>query len=129
MVAAVVVLAVGMGGTAQSQSARWPDARVSLLWPSFSAIPRPARAAAGVRSWDGSFRRCVESARVPFDYRCEYSDSAGNVGYACVSAGDSSYDLSQRSVNAVVAPADPTYASASPAQVCFASLAFAMSLG
>jgi hypothetical protein len=51
------------------------------------------------------------------------------VGYVCLAAGDSRRDLSRASVNVVVAPADPTYGSASPAQVCFASLAYAMSLG
>jgi hypothetical protein len=129
VVAAVAALAVGIGGTAQSASAQWPDARVASLWPSFSAVPRAASREGGARAWNGSFRRCVQSLRVQLQYRCDYADAAGKVGYVCLSAGDSSRDLSRASVNAVVAPADPTYGSASPAQVCFASLAYAMSLG
>ena len=127
--AAVAALAVGIGGTARSESAPWPDGRVAVLWPTFSVVPRPESREGGLPSWDGSFRRCVESARVQLDYRCEYSDAAGNVGYVCLAAGDSRHDLARSSVNAVVAPADPTYGPASPAQVCFASLAYAMSLG
>jgi hypothetical protein len=128
-VTAVAALAVGMGGTARSASAMWPDGRVAALWPTFSEIQRVQRGEDGPRAWDGAFRRCVQSVRMELDYRCEYIDAAGNVGYACIAAGDSSFDLSKSSVNAVVAPRDPTYGAASPAQVCFASLAYAMSLG
>jgi hypothetical protein len=66
---------------------------------------------------------------VQLDFRCKYTDAAGNVGYVCLSAGGPPQDISSESIHAVVAPADPTYGSASPAQVCFASLAYAMSLG
>lgn len=126
--AAVVVLAVGSSGTARSESAPWPDGRVAALWPTFAGVPRSERGG-GLLSWDGSFRRCLQSARVRLDYRCEYSDAEGNVGYVCLSAGGFDKDLSAASVHAVVIPHDPTYGSASPAQVCFASLAYAMSLG
>ena len=125
----VAALAVGIGGTAQSESASWPDGRVAVLWPTFSTLPRLGSNEARLRSWDGSLRRCVESARVQLDYRCEYSNASGKVGYVCLSAGDSRHDLSRASVHAVVAPGDPTYGAASPAQVCFASLAYSMSLG
>ena len=36
-VAAVAVLAVGTGGTAQSASAPWPGGRVAVLWPTFAS--------------------------------------------------------------------------------------------
>ena len=120
----MAALAVGIDGTASSESASWPDGRVAALWPTFSAVPR----APSLRSFDGSFQRCIESGRVQLDYRCEYGDAAGNVGYLCLSAGNPRRDLSSASVTAVVAPRDPTYGAASPAQVCFASLAYAMSL-
>jgi hypothetical protein len=121
-VTAVAALAFGIGGTAQSESSAWPDGRVAALWPTFSMVPRAES------PWNGAFGRCVESSRVRFDYRCEYADAAGRVGYVCLAAGDSSRDLSRSSVDAVVAPGDRTYEAASPAQVCFASLAYALSL-
>lgn len=127
-VTAAATLAVGIGATARSESAPWPDGRVAALWPTFSAVPRPESGEGRLRSWDGSFRRCVQSARVRLDYRCEYGDAGGNVGYVCLSAGGPVEDLSRASIHVAVAPADPIYRSASPAQVCFASLAYAMSL-
>ena len=127
-IATVAALAVGIGGTATSESASWPDGRVATLWPTFSALTRHESGGVRLRSWNGSFERCVASVRVQLDYRCEYADSAGAVGYACLSAGNPWRDLSIESVTAVVGPADPTYGSASPAQVCLASLAYALSL-
>ena len=127
-VAVVATLAVGIGGTARSESAPWPGGRVAALWPTFSAIPGSESGRGSDSSWDGSFQRCVESTRVQLDYRCEYGDPAGKVGYVCLSAGDPTHDLSRASITAVVAPGNPTYAGATPAQVCFSSLAFAMSL-
>jgi hypothetical protein len=127
--ATVVALAVGIGGSAPSASASWPDGRVAALWPTFSMVPTAESGEGGLRAWNGTFRRCVESRRVQLDFRCQYSDAAGHMGYVCLSAGGPPRDLSRRSIHAVVAPADPTYAAASPAQVCFASLAYAMSLG
>jgi hypothetical protein len=120
--AVVAVLAVGMGGTAPAPSAAWPAGRIAAMWPAFSTLPR-----AGAR-WNGLLRRCIRSARVQSDYRCEYSDAAGRRGYACVSAGSPLRALSQAAVTVAVAPGDPTYRAASPAQVCDASLAYSMSL-
>jgi hypothetical protein len=127
--AALAALAGGIAGTAPSASASWPDGRVAALWPTFSGLPAVESGAGGVRRWNGTFRSCVESSRVQLDFRCKYADAAGNVGYVCLSAGGPPQDISRASIHAVVAPADPTYGSASPAQVCFASLAYAMSLG
>jgi hypothetical protein len=128
-VALIVALAVGISGTARSESAPWPGGRVAALWPAFSLVPHAKASEAGRPAWNGAFRGCVESARVPFDYRCEYSDTSGRAGYICLQAGNAERDLSSASVTAVVSPADPTYSHASPAQVCFSSLAYALSLG
>ncbi len=127
--AAIVALAVGIGGTARSEGASWPDGRVAALWPTFSSLPRPESGGARARPWDGSFRRCIESARVRVAYRCVYADARGQLGYVCLSAGVPVIDLSAASIHAVVAPTDPTFAAASPGQVCVASLAYALSLG
>ena len=124
----IVALAVGIGGTARSESAPWPGGRVAALWPAFSHVPYAKASEAGRRSWDGAFRGCVESAQVPFDYRCEYVDTSGRAGYVCLEARNPERDLSSASVTAVVFPADPTYGHASPTQVCLASLAYALSL-
>ncbi len=127
--AALVALAVGIGGTASSEGASWPDGRVAALWPTFSALPHAESGGGRARPWDGAFRRCIESARVEVAYRCEYADEGGHVGYVCLSAGVPVIDLSPASIHAVVAPGDPTFAAASPAQVCVASLAYSLSLG
>ena len=128
-VSAVTLLAVGIGGTARSESASWPDGRVAALWPSFSSLPHAESGDGGALAWNGTFRRCIESVRMPLDYRCDYSDSRGKVGYACLTAADPTADLSAASINAVVAPGDPTFAAASPGQVCVSTLAYALSLG
>ena len=128
-VAAVILLAVGIGGTARSESASWPDGRVAALWPTFSSLPRAESGGGSAPAWDGRFRRCIESARLSLDYRCDYSDARGEVGYVCLIAGDPTVDLSAASIDAVVAPGDPTFAAASPGQVCVSTLAYALSLG
>jgi hypothetical protein len=128
-VALIAALAVGISGTARSESAPWPDGRMAVLWPAFSLVPYAKASEAGTRPWNGAFHGCIESARVPFDYRCQYGDTSGKAGYVCLLAGNPERDLSSASVTAVVPPADPTYRHASPAQVCLASAAYAMSLG
>lgn len=126
---AVAALAVGMGGTAKSESAPWPGGRVAALWPTFAAVPGRESGDAAARSWNGVFAGCAESGRVQLDYRCDYRDAAGQLGYVCVTAGSPLRDLSSASVTAVVAPSDPTYRAAAPGQVCFASLAYVLSIG
>ena len=126
-VAAVVLLAVGIGGTARSESASWPDGRIAALWPSFSLLPRAE--SGGAPAWDGKFRRCIQSVRMPIAYQCDYSGAGGKLGYVCLIAGDPTDDLSAASIDAVIAPGDRTFAAASPGQVCVSSLAYALSLG
>src|SRR5258707_6805269 len=79
-VAVLAALAVGISGTAKSESAPWPDGRVAVLWPTFAALPRAAGSEIRARVFNGSFRGCVQSAGLQLDYRCEYGDRAGHSG-------------------------------------------------
>jgi hypothetical protein len=129
LVAAVVAVAVGSTGTAATVSGPWPDSSVAALWPTFATVPRSESGRGGLRGWDGSFERCRRSARASFAYACEYDDARQNVGYVCLATSGSEATLTAASIDSVVAPADETYGSASPTQVCDSSLAYAMSLG
>ena len=129
LVAATAGAFVGLGATAGGQSGPWPDRRVGALWPTFSTIPSPETGAGDEQAWNGSFRRCVQSTRVSFDYACEYDDEAGNVGYACVAANSPDVAISPAAIDARVAPGDPTYGSEPPTQVCYSALAYRLSLG
>ena len=129
LVAAVIAVAVGSTGTAATKVGPWPDSSVAELWPTFATVPRSESGTGGMRSWDGSFERCRRSARASFAYACEYDDAQGNVGYLCVAVTGSQSALTAASIKSVVAPADATYSSASPTQVCYSSLAYSMSLG
>ena len=125
---AVIATMLGLGGTAGGQSGPWPDSRVGALWPSFSTIPAPETGGGGLSPWSGLFDGCVQSPRASFDYACEYRDGQGRLGYVCLSPGAANAPISPSSINARVAPDDPTYASEAPTKVCYASLAYSLSL-
>jgi len=126
---AVITTVLGLGGTAVGQDGPWPDSRVASLWPTFSTIPAPETGGGGLSAWSGLFRGCVQSPRVSFDYACEYRDEQGRLGYICLSPGAADAPISPTSIDARVAPDDPTYESEAPTKVCYASLAYSLSLG
>jgi hypothetical protein len=126
---AVVTTLLGLGGTADGQEGPWPDSRVAALWPSFSTVPAPETGGGGIPAWSGSFRGCVQSPRAAFDYACEYRDEQGRLGYVCLSPGAANAPISPVSIDARVAPNDPTYGSEAPTEVCYAALAYSLSLG
>ena len=125
---AVVATVLGLGGTAGGQDGPWPDSRVADLWPTFSTIPARETGAGGLAAWGGLFRGCVQSPRASFDYACEYRDDEGRLGYVCLSPGAANSPISPTSIDARVAPDDPTYGSESPTKVCYSALAYSLSL-
>ena len=128
-VMAGIAIVLGLGASAGGgQDGPWPDSHVAALWPTFAAIPAPRSGWGGPSAWNGSFARCIQSPRVTSDYACEYADAQGRRGYVCVSPATNAA-ISQTSIDARVAPGDPTYSGEDPAKVCYSALAYTLSLG
>src|SRR5438552_2316302 len=125
---AVCFTVLGFGGTGGGLDGPWPDSRVAALWPTFSTIPGPESGGGGLSAWSGLFRNCVQSPRASFDFACEYRDDQGRLGYLCLSPGAADEPISPSSIDARVAPDDPTYGSEAPTKVCYSALAYALSL-
>jgi hypothetical protein len=126
---AAALVAACATATAGGDPGPWPDFRVAALWPTFAAVPAPESGAGGARSWNGAFSRCLASPDVPTDYACEYRDARGRLGYVCLAAREPAAPITPSSIDARVAPDDPTYAAAAPPGVCDSALAYALSLG
>jgi hypothetical protein len=129
VVTIAAAVAACVNATAGDERGPWPDSRVAALWPTFASLPARATGAGGAPAWDGSFSRCVASPRVSYAYACEYRDESGELGYACLAATAPDAAITPRSINARVAPGDPTYAAEPPTDVCYSALAYSLSLG
>jgi|SRR5581483_5516301 len=127
--AAIAALALGLGAAGGARDGIWPDGQVASQWPTFASVGAPESGGGGLSGWDGSFRGCVPSPRYALDYACEYADGAGRVGYVCVAPPSLGAAVTRESVDARVAPDDPTYGAAAPTAVCNAALAYRLSLG
>ena len=128
LVAAISVSLV-TGGTVNGAEGPWPDNRVGALWPTFATLPASESGGGGIAGWDGAFLGCIPSPRVPADFACEYTDTLGRVGYACIGASTAAAPIDATVVDAHVAPHDRTYGTETPTKVCLAALAYRLSLG
>jgi hypothetical protein len=126
---AAVAIVLGLGGTSSAPEGPWPDSGVAELWRTFASVPAPETGGGGLSNWDGSFRGCIPSPRVAFDFACEYADEQGRVGYVCVSPSAVGAPIAQWMIDARVAPDDPTYGGEEPTKVCYSALAYRLSLG
>jgi hypothetical protein len=126
---AAIGVAACVNATAGDDRGPWPDSSVAALWPTFSSLPSRETGAGGAADWEGEFSRCVASPKVSYSYACEYRDERGRLGYACLQATEPLVPISRNSIDARVAPGDPTYAAEKPTLVCYSALAYRLSLG
>lgn len=128
-VTAAIGVVACVNATAGDDRGPWPDASVAALWPTFASLPSPETGAGGMAGFAGAFSRCIASPKVAYSYACEYRDEDDRVGYACVQATAPLDPISRHSIDARVAPGDPTYATEEPTDVCYSALAYRLSLG
>jgi len=126
---AIAGLALALGATGGARDDVWPDDQVGTQWPTFAAVPAPESGGGGLTGWNGSFNGCAPTPRYTLDFACDYADAQGRLGYVCVAAPTFGDPITSASIDARIAPDDPTYGTAAPAAVCNAALAYRLSLG